>query len=158
MAWYNSLTGLHNVSLKDKIQEDLKTSLKVRDQVRCLTLRMLLAAMVNKEKEGKEVTEEQLHDVVASEAKKRREAEEAFLKGGRPELAEKEKAELEILLSYLPEQLTEDQITTLVKEAIAKVGATGPKDMGKVMGELAPQVRGKADGAMVSKIVKESLV
>jgi len=146
------------VSLKDKIQEDLKTSLKVRDQVRCLTLRMLLAAMVNKEKEGKEVTEEQLHDVVASEAKKRREAEEAFLKGGRPELAEKEKAELEILLSYLPEQLTEDQITTLVKEAIAKVGATGPKDMGKVMGELAPQVRGKADGAMVSKIVKESLV
>jgi len=158
LAWYNSLTGLHNVSLKDKIQEDLKTSLKVRDQVRCLTLRMLLAAMVNKEKEGKEVTEEQLHDVVASEAKKRREAEEAFLKGGRPELAEKEKAELEILLSYLPEQLTEDQITTLVKEAIAKVGATGPKDMGKVMGELAPQVRGKADGAMVSKIVKESLV
>lgn len=146
------------MSLKDKIQEDLKTSLKVRDQVRCLTLRMLLAAMVNKEKEGKEVTEEQLHDVVASEAKKRREAEEAFLKGGRPELAEKEKAELEILLSYLPEQLTEDQITTLVKEAIAKVGATGPKDMGKVMGELAPQVRGKADGAMVSKIVKESLV
>jgi len=158
LAWYNSLTGLHNVSLKDKIQEDLKTSLKVRDQVRCLTLRMLLAAMVNKEKEGKEVTEEQLHDVVASEAKKRRQAEEAFLKGGRPELAEKEKAELEILLSYLPEQLTEDQITTLVKEAIAKVGATGPKDMGKVMGELAPQVRGKADGAMVSKIVKESLV
>lgn len=168
MAWYNSLTGLLNVSLKDKIQEDLKTSLKARDQVRSLTLRMLLAAMVNKEKEAlrlaslaqgkdEELSDEEIQAVVASEAKKRREAEEAFLKGGRPELAEKEKVELEVLLSYLPEQLTEDQIRVFVKEAIKKVGAVAQKDIGKVMGELAPLVKGKADGAVVSKIVKELL-
>ena len=145
------------MSFKGKIQEDLKVSLKAGDQVRSLTLRMLLAAMVNKEKEGKEVTEQQLLDVVSSEVKKRREAEEAFLKGERPELAEKEKAELEVLLSYLPEQLTEDQIRTFVKEAIQKTGAANIKDMGKVMGELAPNVKGKADGALVAKIVQQLL-
>ena len=138
------------MSLKDKIQEDIKVSLKAGDQVRSLTLRMLLSAMVNKEKEGKKVTEEQFLDVVSSEAKKRREAREAFLKGERPELAEKEEAELEVLLLYLPEQLTEEEVQ--------KTGAKSVKDMGKVMGELAPQTKGKADGALVSKIVKESLV
>ena len=131
------------MSLKDTVQEDLKVSLKARDEVRSLTLRMLLAAIVNKEKEGKEVTEEQFLDVALFEAKKRREAEEAFLKGGRPELAEKEKAELEVLFSYLPEQLTEDQIKALVKEAIKKVGAASAKDMGKVMGELAQKTKEK---------------
>jgi uncharacterized protein YqeY len=143
------------MELKEKIKEDLTRALKSGDQVSSLTLRMLLAAMVNKEKEGKEVTEEQLQDVVASEAKKRREAEEAFLKGGRPELAGKEKAELEVLLSYLPEQLTEEQIRALVKEAIQKTEAASAKDMGKVMGELALKVKGKADGALVANIVKE---
>ena len=146
------------MSLKDKIQEDIKVSLKAGDQVRSLTLRMLLSAMVNKEKEGKKVTEEQFLDVVSSEAKKRREAREAFLKGERPELAEKEEAELKVLLLYLPEQLTEEEIRALVKEAVQKTGAKSVKDMGKVMGELAPQTKGKADGALVSKIVKESLV
>ena len=157
------------MSLKDKIQEDLKTSLKAGDQVRSLTLRMLLAAMMNKEKEalrlaslaqGKaaELTDEEIQQVVAFEAKKRREAHEAFLKGERPELAEKEKAELEVLFAYLPEQLTEEQIRTLVKEAIQKTGAVSAKDMGRVMEELAPKIKGKADGAVVSKIVKEFLV
>ena len=145
------------MSLKDKVQEDLKISLKARDEVRSLTLRMLLAAIMNKEKEGKEVTEEQFLDVALFEAKKRREAKEAFLKGERPELAEKEQAELEILLPYLPEQLTEEEIKDLVQKAIEKIGATSIKDMGKVMGELAPQVKGKADGALVAKIVKELL-
>ena len=145
------------MSLKDKVQEDLKTSLKARDEVRSLTLRMLLAAIMNKEKEGKEVTEEQFLDVALFEAKKRREAKEAFLKGERPELAEKEQAELEILLPYLPEQLTEEEIKDLVQKAIEKIGATSIKDMGKVMGELAPQVKGKADGALVARIVQELL-
>ena len=144
--------------LKGKIQEDITSALKAGDRVRTGTLRMLLAAMVNKEKEGKEVSEEQLGDVVATEAKKRREAKEAFEKGGRPELAQKEKAELEVLTPYLPEQLSEEEITELVKKAVEKTKATTQKDMGKVMGELAPLVKGKADGALVSKIVKESLV
>ena len=154
------------MALKEKIQEDLKVSLKAGDQVRSLTLRMLLAAMVNKEKEplrraqGKdeELSDEEMQAVVAAEAKKRREAQEAFLKGGRPELAEKEKAELDVLLSYLPEQLTEEQIRTLAYEAIQKTGATSQKDIGRVMRELALKTQGKADGAVVSKIVKESLV
>lgn len=145
------------MELKEKIQEDLKKALKAKEELKALTLRMLLAAMVNKEKEGKEVTEAQLQDVVSAEAKKRREAAEAFLKGERPELAQKEKAELEVLLSYLPEQLTEDQIRTLAKEAIQVTGASGAKDMGKIMGELAQKTKGKADGGLVSKIVKELL-
>ncbi|MCH7552075.1 GatB/YqeY domain-containing protein [Patescibacteria group bacterium] len=145
------------MSLKDTVQEDLKVSLKARDEVRSLTLRMLLAAIVNKEKEGKEVTEEQFLDVALFEAKKRREAKEAFIKGERPELAQKEQAELEILLPYLPAQLTEEEIKDLAQKAIEKTGAASKKDMGKVMGELAPQVKGKADGALVAKIVQELL-
>lgn len=146
------------MSLKDKVQEDLKVSLKARDEVRSLTLRMLLAAIMNKEKEGKEVTEEQFLDVVLFEAKKRREAKEAFIKGERPELAQKEQAELEVLLPYLPSQLTEEEIKDLAVKAIEKTGATDQKDMGKVMGELAPQVKGKVDGALVANIVQELLV
>ena len=144
--------------LKDKVQEDLKVSLKTRDEVRSLTLRMLLAAIMNKEKEGKEVTEEQFLDVVLFEAKKRREAKEAFIKGERPELAQKEQAELEVLLPYLPAQLTEEEIKDLAVKAIEKTGAVNQKDMGKGMGELTPQVKGKADGALVAKIVQELLV
>ena len=106
------------MSLKDKVQEDLKTSLKARDEVRSLTLRMLLAAIMNKEKEGKEVTEEQFLDVALFEEKKGREAKEAFLKGERPELAEKEQAEFDILLPYLPNQLTEGEIKDLVKKSM----------------------------------------
>jgi len=150
-----SLVG--TMELKEKIQEDLKVSLKAGEEVRSLTLRMLLAALVNKEKEGREVGPEQFEEVVAQEAKKRREAAEAFLKGGRPELAEKEKQELEVLLTYLPEQLDEAEIRQLVTEAVQKTGATNLKDMGKVMGELAPKMKGRADGSLVSKIVKELL-
>lgn len=145
------------MSLKDKLQEDLKTSLKAGDSARATTLRMVMASIMNKEKEGKEVGEEQLQDVIASEVKKRRESKEAFVKGGRPELAEKEEAELEVLLPYLPEQLTEDEIKDLVTKAILKTGAQDQKDMGKVMGELSPQVKGKADGSLVAKIVQQLL-
>ena len=157
------------MNLKEQLKEDLKVSLKERDEVKTGTLRMLMAAITNKEKEAlrlaslaqdksTELTDEEIQQVVATEAKKRREASDAFLKGARPELAEKEQQELKILLAYLPEQLTEEQIQELVKEAIQKTKAQDIKDMGKVMGKLAPLVKGKADGAVVSKIVKESLV
>jgi len=163
------------MSLKQKIQEDLNRALKKRESVRVGTLRLLLAAMVNKEKESirqvqekdKELSDEEIQGVLITEAKKRREAKEAFEKGGRQELADKEKAELEVLLKYLPEQLTEDEIRQLVKEAILslreisrrekKTEDISIKDMGKVMAELAPLVKGKADGAIVSNMVKEFL-
>ena len=159
----------NGVNLKEQLKEDLKVSLKERDEVKTGTLRMLMAAITNKEKEAlrlaslaqdksTELTDEEIQQVVATEAKKRREASDAFLKGARPELAEKEQKEIKILLEYLPEQHTEEQIQGLVKEAIQKTGAQDIKDMGKVMGELALKIKGKADGAVVSKIVKESLV
>jgi hypothetical protein len=146
------------MQLKEQVKQDLISSLKAGDSLRSLTLRMLLAAMVNKEKEGKgEVTEDQLLQVVAAEAKKRREAAEAFLKGGRSEQASKEQEELKVLLGYLPEQLSEQEIRDLAQEAVATTGASSIKDMGKVMAHLAPQTKGRADGAKVSFVVKELL-
>jgi len=161
---------------RQSIQEDLKQSMLAKDEPRTGTLRMLLAAIANKEKEKRyrvskaepnlseqelqaksALSLEELQDAVSFEVKKRREAIEGFEKGGRKEQAEKEKQEMGILLSYLPAQLSEDEIRQLVKDAIAKIGVAGPQDLGKVMGALVPQTKGKADGALVSKIVKELL-
>lgn len=159
-----------------EIQETLKQSMLAKDELRTGTLRMLLAAISNKEKEKRykvskaepilseqelqkksELSTQEIQDVVSSEVKKRREAIEGFARGGRKEQADKEKQEMGILLLYLPAQLSEDEIRQLVKDAILKLGAAGPQDLGKVMGMLAPQTKGKADGALVSRIVKESL-
>ena len=95
--------------------------------------------------------------MILSEAKKRKEAIEAFTKGGRPEMAEKERKELEILQKYLPEQLSQEEVRKLVEEAIKQTGAATPQDMGKVMAALMPKVKGKADGALLASIVKELL-
>lgn len=145
--------------MRQKIQEDVKDALRAGDQVKVGALRMLLASFVNKEKANNQepLTEEMMQEVISSEAKKRREAIEAFEKGGRQEMADKEKEELKILQQYLPEQLPEAKIRELVKEAIAQTGATSVSDMGKVMAALMPNTKGKADGAQVSAIVKELL-
>ena len=152
--------------LRDKIQEDLNFALKGKKELEVSVLRMLLAAVFNKEKEkrfksGKAeevpLTDEELVGVIFSEIKKRKEAIDLYEKGGRLELAAKEKKELEVLQKYLPAQLSDDELRKLVKEAIEKVGAKEIKDMGRVMAELMPRVKGKADGNLISKIVKESL-
>ncbi len=149
--------------MKKEIQEDLKAALLQKDELKTGTLRMLLAALINKEKENPPaggqglLTGEQFQGVVLSEAKKRKEAIEAFTKGARPEMAEKERKELEILQKYLPQQLAEEEVRKLVEEAIAQTGAANPQDMGKVMAALMPKVKGKADGSLVSLIVKELL-
>jgi len=164
------------MGLKQTIQENLKSSLQQHDEVGLSTLRMLLAAIVNKEKEKRykaskenknlseaelqtksELSDQEIQEVAMFEAKKRRESIEAFTKGNRPELVEKETKELEVLKSYLPEQLSEEQIRAIVKDAIAKTGVASQKDMGKLMAILMPQVKGKSDGNTVSKIVKEFL-
>ena len=154
------------MTLKGKIQEDLNSAIKSKREIETSTLRMLSAAILNKEKEkryksGKSedipLIDEEIIEVVFNEVKKRKEAIELYEKGDRQELADKEKKEAEILQKYLPEQLTEEEVKRLVKEAIAKVGAKEQKDMGKVMAELMPQVKGKADGGLVSKVVKELL-
>ena len=144
--------------MKERIQNDIKEALKAGEEIKVGTLRMVLAFFINKEKEkGEAISDEEAMNVLQTEAKKRRESIEAFEKGGRPELAEKEKEELEILKTYLPEQLSAKEIQDFVTQAIEKTGATSMQDIGKVMGALMPQVKGKADGNLVSKIVKEKL-
>lgn len=164
------------MALKEKIQETLKKSLLEKEETAVSVLRMLLSALGSRETEKRtrlwktkpdlkpaelekesRLTDEEILEAVANEIKKRREAMELYERGGRSELAEKEKKEREILKRYLPEQLSEEEIRKLVKEAAAKAGAKEAKDMGKVMAELMPKVKGKADASLVSKIVKELL-
>ncbi len=152
--------------LKEKLKNDLSKALKERNQTALSTLRLLLAAMANKEidKKYKEklegdgvLTDEEISSVISSEAKKRKEAAVEFEKGNRKELAEKELAEYKFLQTYLPEQFSEDEIKKIVKEAIKKTKASSLKDIGKLMAEIMPKVKGKADGTIVSRIVKELL-
>ena len=147
--------------LKQKIQEDLKQSMLARDEFRTSAIRMLKSAIqyheIQKGGAGYEATDEDVIEVIGREVKKRNEAIELYKKGGRQELADKEQKELEILKSYLPEQMSEDEIRKLVEEAISQTGAKTPQDMGKVMGTLMPKVKGRADASLVSNIVREFL-
>jgi hypothetical protein len=149
------------MSLKDKIQEDLKQAMLAKEEQKLSTIRMLKSAIqyfeIQKGGAGYEATDEDVIEIVGREIKKRRESIEMFEKGGRQELADKEKSELELLQTYLPEQLSEEDVRSLVEEAVAQTGATTMQDMGKVMGALMPKTKGKADGQMVSQIVREKL-
>lgn len=143
---------------KKNIQDDLNKAMKEKDDNSRSVLRMLLAAILNKEKElMRELKEEELIMVVSSEAKKRKEAIREYGKGGRKDLVDKEALELEILQKYLPEQLSEEEIKSLVEKAIKKVNASEIKEIGKVMAVLMPDIKGKADGNEVNRIVKELL-
>jgi len=145
-----------------KIKEELNQAVKDNNEIVRSTLRMLLAVINNKEKEKQykekeDLTEEEIVNIIVSEAKKRRESISEFEKGNRKDLADKEKLELEVLAKYLPEQLSEEEVTSLIKETIEEVGASSLQDLGKVMGALMPKVKGKADGGLISKIVKDLL-
>jgi len=132
--------------------------MKAREQTRVSTLRMLMAAMKNTQVEkGHELSDDEVVEVVSREAKRRRESMEAFEKGGRAELVEKEKAELAVLEAYLPQQLGEDELAALVDEAISETGASSPKEMGAVMKVVMGKVKGRADGAAVSAMVRARL-
>lgn len=153
------------MALKDKIQQDLNEALKSREELKTSVLRLLSSSILNKEKdkryksgkaEDAPLTDDEIIDVISSEVKKRKEASALYEKGGRQELAKKESNEMEILQNYLPEQLSEEELRKLVKEAIGKVGAKEINDTGKVMGLIMPQVKGRANGSIVSKIIKES--
>ena len=149
-------------ALKDQLHTDLTASMKARDALRTSTLRMVLTAITNAEVSGKQVRELSDEDVVTvlgAEAKKRREAAQAFADGDRPELAEKERAEAAILAEYLPAQLGIEEIAAIVTAAVESAGAAGQgmKAMGQVMGIVSPQVKGKADGGAVAAEVKRQL-
>jgi len=147
---------------KQKLQEELKQSMLAKDTLRTSVLRMLLSAInyyeIKKGGAGYEATDEDVLSVIQKEAKQHRDSIEQFTKAGRQDLVDKETKELELLQTYLPKQISEGEVNNLVKEAIKQTGATGVKDMGKVMGTLMPKVKGKADGGLVSKIVKETLL
>lgn len=149
-------------ALKDRLRADLTAAMKSRDELRAATLRMVLTAVTNAEVAGKEhrdLTDDDIVGVLSSEAKKRREAATAFADGGRPESAERERAEAAVIAEYLPAQLSGDEIAALVTETIATVGVAGegPRAMGKVMGALQPRVKGRADGAQVAAEVRRQL-
>ncbi|MGZ5398925.1 MAG: GatB/YqeY domain-containing protein [Nocardioides sp.] len=149
-------------ALKDRLREDLTTAIKARDEIRSSTIRMVLTAITNAEvagKEARELSDDDVVGVLSSEAKKRREAATAFEEGGRTEMAAKEKAEAAVLADYLPEQLGADEISALVSAAVEQVGAGGEgmKAMGKVMGVVTPQTKGRADGGVVAAEVRRQL-
>jgi len=153
---------MDNMTLKERLREDLTTAIKARDGLRSSTLRMVLTSITNAEvagKESRELTDEDVLGVLTSESKKRREAAEAFADAGRDEQAEKEKAEAAVIADYLPEQLTTEEIDALVQDTIDELGVRddGMKAMGRVMGVLTPKTKGRADGGAVASAVRREL-
>jgi uncharacterized protein YqeY len=149
-------------SLKNRLRDDLIAAMKDRDKVRSSTIRMVLSAISEAEVAGKvaqTLTDQQVLDVVIREAKKRREAEEAYRTAGRTELADKEYAEAEVLSRYLPQQLTPEELSALIRDVIRQTDAAplGPKAIGKVMAAVTPRTKGRADGAAVAAEVRRQL-
>lgn len=146
------------MSIQEKILQDLNAAMKAHDQLKVDTLRLLRANFKDAEieKRGK-LTEEDDTRILTNAAKKRKEAAAAFLQGGRDDLAEKETKELAIISSYLPQQLSPEEIAETVRQVIERVGASGIKDLGKVMSEAMKELRGKADGKLVQQIVRNQL-
>ena len=149
-------------TLKERLRSDLTDAIKDRDKVRSGTIRLVLTAITEAEVAGSEAIElsdQQVLDVVIREAKKRREAEEAYANAGRTELADKEHAESEVLADYLPQQLTQSEIAAIVADAIAFTGAAelGMRGMGKVMAQVTPRTKGRADGGVVAAEVRRQL-
>jgi len=146
------------MNLKTRLESDLKVALKARDGALVSALRMILAAIKNEElKDGKTLDDAGTIKILSTSAKQRRESIEAFEKGGRDDLAQKEKKELELIEKYLPEALTEEELSQIIDAAIAEVNATSPKDMGAVMKIVVPKSQGRADGKLVSEIVRRKL-
>jgi uncharacterized protein len=144
--------------LRDTISNDMRDAMKAREPVRVGALRMLMAAVKNTEVEKlHELSDDEVLEVIAREAKRRRESIDAFEKGGRTDLVDKESGELAVLEAYLPAKLTDEELASLVDQAIAETGASTPKQMGEVMKALMPKLRGRADGAQVSSMVKARL-
>jgi len=154
------MTDTSASTLKSTLHADLNAAMRQRDQVRTGTLRMVLTAVTNEEVSGtsaRELSDDEVLKVVVKEAKKRREAATAYTDAGRPELAEKEVAELGVLEGYLPAQLSDDELEALVAQAVQTTGATGMGQMGSVMKATQPLVAGRAEGGRVAAAVKKAL-
>lgn len=148
------------MSIKERLRAELTEAIRSRDEITSGTIRMVLTAITNEEVAGKEarvLSDDEVITVLSREAKKRREAADAFETAGRSDRAELEKAEGVVIAKYLPAQLSLDDIKRMIADAIASTGAAGSADMGKVMGAVKPLIAGKADGSLVSTLVKEAL-
>lgn len=150
------------MSLKERITEDIKGAMKSKDKIRLETVRSIKKVILEKEvsvrPQGQEVlTEEQEIEVLTQQAKQRRDSIEQYQQAGRADLAEKEAQELLIIEEYLPKQLSDEEVRAVVDQIVAQVGATSPKDMGKVMGPVMQQLKGKADGKKIQELVKVKL-
>lgn len=162
------------MSLREKIQTDIKRAMQEKNAAKVSVLRMVMAAVFNKEKEKRnklsksgeepskldelsQLTDDEVTEVISSEAKKRKESIEQYTKGDRQDLAEKEEQELELLSEYMPEQIPEDEVRKIVKQKIEELGISGPQETGKLMGAIMPQLKGRVDGKVVSKIVQEEI-
>ncbi len=142
------------MSLRDKLQEDLKNAMKNKEAVRLSVVRLAKAAVMNMQiARGHELSDEEVLEVLAKEAKQRTDSIPEYEKAGRPDIVESLRQELQILQEYLPTQLSEAEVRQIVTETIAAVGATSKKEMGKVMAALMPKVKGRADGRLVNQIV-----
>ena len=148
------------MSIKEQLKKDLTEAIRGRDEITSGTIRMVLTAITNEEVAGKEarvLSDEEVVTVLSREGKKRREAAEAFENAGRADKSALEKSEGEVIAKYLPAQLSEADIAAIIADAITSTGAQGPGDMGKVMGAVKPKIAGKADGGLVSALVKAAL-
>ncbi len=146
------------MSLKDKLMNDLKEAMRDKDIVRKDTVQMVRAAILQTEKDNKTtLDDEKIIEVIAKELKRRRDVLPEYVKSGRQELIDKINKEIEVLLTYLPKQLTKEELLEIVKDAIKDTGATSMKDIGKVMGIVMPKIKGRADGKAVNECVKELL-
>lgn len=147
--------------LKQQLKDQLKQAMLDKDELRTQVIRFVLSGItyyeINKGGAGYEATDEDVLAVISKEIKQRKDSIDQFEKGGRKDLADKEKAELAILETYLPEQMPEEEVKKYVDEAVEATGAKTPQDMGKVMAALMPKVKGKADGSLVSRLVREAL-
>lgn len=147
--------------LKQQLKDQLKEAMLAKEELRTAVIRFILSGVtyyeINKGGAGYEATDEDVMAVIQKEVKQRKDSIEQFHNAGRQDLVDKEQAELTILETYLPEQMGEEEVRKLVEEAVTSTSASAPQDMGKVMGALMPKVKGKADGGMVSRLVKEAL-
>lgn len=147
------------MSMKDQLMSDLKEAMKAKDTVRKLTITMLRSQIKQYEVDNRaDINEEQIIDIIAKQVKQKKNAAiEEFEKAERIDLVDEAKREIEVLMAYLPKQMTEEEIRAIVAQTISDVGAASQKDMGKVMGALAPKTKGKADNKLVSQVVRELL-
>lgn len=146
------------MSLLQQLQDEMKTAMKNKDAIRLSVIRMIKAATMNAQiAKGSPLDDTEVLQIIAKELKQRQDTLPVYEKANRPDILEKLNEEIAVIKGYLPQQLTEDELKTIIHEAIAETGAAGPKDMGKVMGALMSKVRGRADGQVVNRLVRELL-